>query len=448
MKRRKVVLAYSGGLDTSCCLAWLREERGLDVITFTADLGGEFEPRTVRRRALAGGAVRAVIKDLKAELIRDFCFPALKAQAVYEEGYTLGTALGRPLIAKALVEVARSERALYVAHGCTGKGNDQVRIELGVRTLDGTLDCIAPLREWHLDTREAQMRYARRHGLEVSVTRRSPYSIDRNIWGGSIECGVLEDAWKEPPEEVYSMTRDPRRAPAKPATVRVGFQKGIPVSLNGTRMAPVRLVERLNRLAGLHGVGRSDLVEDRLVGIKSREIYEAPAATVLLTAHRALEGLVLSRDLLHFKEGLSQQYASLVYNGLWFTPLRESLDAFQPLYHAPRVGRTNGPRPSEHLGMRNAALHIVTGQTGVERQTRNERLDVAVDLLAETRSPELHHNNPLRKTRDTLSLRIANYRLRIETQSETNSKFAIRNPVQEPFCFALIALMRGLTISD
>jgi argininosuccinate synthase len=308
-------------------MVWLRKKLDLDVITFTADLGSEFDPKGVRRKALASGARKCVIKDLRSELLSEFCMPALKAQATYE-GYTLGTALGRPLIAKHLVDVAEKVGAQFVAHGCTGKGNDQVRIELGVRTLNSKLQVIAPLREWNLGSRESQIQYARRHGVKVSVTKSKPYSIDQNIWGGSIECGVLEDAWREPPEDVYSLTKDPQRAPRKPQIVRIAFRKGVPVAINGKRFGLVKLMEQANRLAGRHGIGRSDVVEDRLVGIKSREIYEAPGATLFLVAHRALEGLVLSRELIHFKEPMSHQYGQMVYNGLWFTPLRKALDAF------------------------------------------------------------------------------------------------------------------------
>ncbi|MBI2871282.1 MAG: argininosuccinate synthase [Candidatus Omnitrophica bacterium] len=327
-RKDKVVLAYSGGLDTSCCLAWLQEERGLDVITFTADLGGEFKPGEIQRKARASGALKCIIRDLKDEFIRDFCFPALKAQAVYESGYTLGTALGRPLIAKHLVDVARREGAQFVSHGCTGKGNDQVRIEVGVSTLGRGLQVIAPLREWDLKTREEEREYLKERGLPFSSGRKTPYSIDRNLWGGSIECGALENPWVEPPEEVYGLTKSPAGAPQKPQVIRIGFRKGVPVSINGRALSPVHLVKRLNALAGMHGVGRSDLVEDRLVGIKSREIYEAPAATTLLIAHRGLENLVLTREVIHYKEALSNQYAQMVYGGLWFTPLKRALDAF------------------------------------------------------------------------------------------------------------------------
>ncbi len=327
LSRKKVVLAYSGGLDTSVIIKWLGE-RGYDVVAFIADLGQGEDLKAIRRKALQTGAVKAVVKDLRREFARRYVLPALQAGAVYEGKYLLATALGRPLIAEHLVKTARRERAVAVAHGSTGKGNDQVRFDVSVMALDPRLKILAPVREWELKSREEEIAYARKHGIPVPVTKDKPYSMDRNLWGTSIECGVLEDPWVEPPEDIFSAVTLPRLAPAKPEEIRIGFTSGVPVSLNGRRRDLVSLIGDLNRIGGKHGIGISDLVENRLVGIKSREIYEAPGATVLHTALRELEALVLDRDSLHCKQTLVTRYSELVYYGLWFSPLREALDAF------------------------------------------------------------------------------------------------------------------------
>ena len=324
---RTVVLAYSGGLDTSVCVHWLAA-RGWRVIAFMADVGQE-EPLTrfVKRARLAG-AVDVVIKDLREEFAREYVVPALKAHAVYEGHYLLGTALSRPLIAKHLVEVAHRARARAVAHGCTGKGNDQVRFEVSVRALDPRLEIVAPVRQWEFRSREEEIAYAERQGIPVDVQRKSPYSIDQNLWGVSVEAGSLEDPWREPPADSFRWLRTQERAPARAAFVTVAFEQGVPVELNGKRVGLVRLIQGLNRIGSLHGIGRSDMIESRVVGIKSREVYEAPAAHILMEAHGELERLVLDRALLHVKQGLALKYAELVYDGLWFTPLKTALDAF------------------------------------------------------------------------------------------------------------------------
>ncbi|MBE9506112.1 MAG: argininosuccinate synthase [Chloroflexi bacterium] len=323
----KAVLAYSGGLDTSVAVKWIRERYHLDVVTFTVDIGNVPDMEAIRQKALNAGAVDAVVADAREEFIADFVFPSLKADAVYEGEYSLATAIGRPLIAKLLVQVAREKGAVAVAHGCTGKGNDQVRLDVGVGTLAPELRIIAPAREWGL-TREELINYANEHSIPVPVTKKSPYSIDENLWGRSIETGVLEDPWNEPPADVYLWTKDPSEAPDTPAYVEVEFDGGVPVALDGARLSGVKLVEALHAIAGEHGVGRVDHVENRLVGIKSREIYEAPAATVLIKAHLALQGLVMTKDQLRFKSYVAGQYADIIYNGLWFGGLRRNLAAF------------------------------------------------------------------------------------------------------------------------
>jgi argininosuccinate synthase len=323
----KVVLAYSGGLDTSVAIKWIAEKYDMDVITLSIDLGMERDFESIRQKALKVGAVKAQVVDARDTFINDYVFPALQADAVYEGQYTLATALARPLIAKLLVDTACQEGATAVAHGCTGKGNDQVRFDVSVAALAPQLRVIAPAREWGM-TREETIEYAQRHGIPVSVTVASPYSIDENLWGKSIECGVLEDPWVEPPEEVFTWTKSPNEAPNEPCYVEIGFERGIPSSLDGQQLSGIALVEKLNALAGEHGVGRIDHVENRLVGIKSREIYEAPAATVLLSAHLALEQMTLSKDQLRFKQKVAQEYADLIYNGLWFSALRRDLAAY------------------------------------------------------------------------------------------------------------------------
>ncbi len=325
---KKVVLAYSGGLDTSCAVRWIKDTYGAEVICFSAFIGEVSDRKLLARKARSAGASKIYIEDLKNEFTQDFVRPALWAHARYEGKYLLATALGRPLIAKHLVRIATKEKADCVAHGCTGKGNDQVRIELGVKALNPKLKVIAPLREWSFNSREEEIDYAKTHGILISATKKSPYSIDKNIWGAAIEAGVLEDPWKEPPQDAYFMTQPLDRVPKKPFYVTIGFKKGIPVSLNGKRTAFVPLIEKLNQLGGRFGVGRVDQIENRLVGIKSRELYEAPAATILHSAHQELEGMVMDREFLHYKRLLSEKYSELVYYGLWFSPLREALDQF------------------------------------------------------------------------------------------------------------------------
>jgi len=323
----KVVLAYSGGLDTSVAIRWLREKYNLEVVAVTVDVGNERDFSAIRQKALKAGAVKALVVDAKELFVNHFIFPALKADALYEGQYPLATALSRPLIAKLLVDAAREEGATAVAHGCTGKGNDQVRIEVSVNALAPELKVIAPAREWGM-TREETISYAQRHGIPVPVTVSSPYSLDENLWGRSIECGVLEDPWAEPPEEPFTWTKSADAAPNSPGYVEIGFEQGTPVSIDGRKMDGITLIQKLNELAGSHGVGRIDHLENRLVGIKSREIYEAPAAIVLLQAHQALQGMTLSKEQLRFKQKVAVEYADLVYNGLWFSSLHQDLAAY------------------------------------------------------------------------------------------------------------------------
>ncbi len=322
-----IVLAYSGGLDTTVAIRWLAERYGYDVVALTIDVGNEQDFASVRRRALAAGASKALVRDGRTDFIRYFVFPALAAGAVYQGHYPLATALSRPLMAKLLVDAARETGASAVAHGCTGKGNDQVRFDVSVRALAPHLKIVAPVREWGM-TRDEEIAYAEEYGIAVPVTKASPYSTDENLWGRSIECGVLEDPWEEPPEEVYAWTRAVGATPDEAAYVTIGFEHGMPASLDGEALDGETLVRRLNELAGLHGVGRIDMVEDRLVGIKSREIYEAPAAVTLLAAHEALEALTLSKPQLRLKARVAQEYADLIYNGLWFTAHHQDLAAY------------------------------------------------------------------------------------------------------------------------
>jgi argininosuccinate synthase len=323
----KVVLAYSGGLDTSVAIRWLKEKYGVDVIALTLDVGNEKDFSAVRQKALKVGAIKAIVSDAKESFVNDYVFPALQADAIYEGLYPLATALSRPLMAKLLAETALKEGASAVAHGCTGKGNDQVRFEVSVNALAPGLRIIAPAREWGM-TREQTIHYAQRHDIPVPITVSSPYSIDENLWGRSIECGALEDPWVEPPADAYAWTKSPQQAPDKPEYVEIGFESGVPVDIDGEKLSGISLIQHLNELAGRHGVGRIDHIENRLVGIKSREIYEAPAATVLIQAHQALEAMTLSKDQLRFKQKVAVEYADLIYNGLWFTRLREDLAAY------------------------------------------------------------------------------------------------------------------------
>lgn len=323
----KIVLAYSGGLDTSVAIRWLQETYQADVVAVTVDLGGAKDLEAVRKKALDLGAVRAYIVPGKELFANQHLLPALSANALYEGRYPLATALSRPLIAKVLVEIAEREEAEAVAHGCTGKGNDQVRFEISIAALNPGLSVIAPAREWKF-TREDSIRYANQHGIPLPIDLENPYSIDENIWGRSIECGVLEDIAKEPPEGVYVWTESPQKSPYDPLHLKISFDRGKPTEINGSAFELVTLIEKLNSLGGYYGIGRIDHVENRLVGIKSREIYEAPAAMLLTEAHRDLEALTQPRELTHFKYILDQKYAELVYNGLWYSPLREALDAF------------------------------------------------------------------------------------------------------------------------
>ena len=315
---QKVVLAYSGGLDTSVAIRWINEKYSMDVVAVTVDVGNESDFEAVRQKALRTGAIKAFIEDAKVPFVQDFVFPALQAGAVYQGVYPLATALARPLIAKFLVDYARKEGATAVAHGCTGKGNDQVRFDVSIQALAPDLKIIAPVREWRM-TRDDEIRYAQEHGIPVPVTAASPYSVDANLWGRSIEAGLLEDPWNEPPEDAYAWTINPRYAPDEPTYVTIEFERGLPVALGDERMDPVTLVTRLGEIAGSHGVGRIDHVEDRLVGIKSREVYEAPAAVVLHVAHAALEELTLSREQLRFKQIVSAEMAQLIYDGRMFS---------------------------------------------------------------------------------------------------------------------------------
>jgi len=327
---KKVVLAYSGGLDTSCAVRWLKE-KGYEVICFVADLGqglGGEDFHKIESRGLAAGASKVYIKDLKDEFINDFIIPALKANAIYEGKYLLSTALGRPLIARHLVNIAHKENAQAVAHGCTGKGNDQVRFEVTVGVLDQKLDILAPVREWEFKSRDEEIEYAQMHNIPIDVSKKKPYSIDRNIWGISIEAGILEDLEQEPPEDAYIITKRPSGVSSYPKYIEISFEKGVPKKIDGKAYKLKELIAQLNEIGGFYSIGRTDLVENRLVGIKSREIYEAPAATILYIGHKELESLVLDRELAHFKELISLKYAELVYYGLWYSPLREALDAF------------------------------------------------------------------------------------------------------------------------
>jgi len=323
----KVVLAYSGGLDTSVAIQWLRQEKDLDVIAVAIDVGEERDYESIREKALQIGALKAIVIDAKDRFADEYITRAIKANAMYENRYPVSTSLARPLIAQLVGEVAEQEGASVLSHGSTGKGNDQVRFEATWQCLFPQMRIYAPVREWGM-TRDQEIAYAEEHGIPVPVTKKSPYSLDVNLWGKSCEAGVLEDPWNEPPDDVWTWTKSPAEAPAEPGYVIVGFEAGIPVSLDGARMSLKDIIVKLNETAGLHGVGRIDMVENRLVGIKSRETYECPAAIALITAHRELETLCLERSVMHFKAGVEQKYTELIYNGLWFSPLRLALDAF------------------------------------------------------------------------------------------------------------------------
>ena len=327
-RANKVVLAYSGGVDTSVCIPYLKQEWGVqEVITLAADLGQGDELEPIRQKALQSGASQSLVADVKESFVKDYAFPALQANTLYENRYPLSTALARPLIAKLLVEAAQEYGADAVAHGCTGKGNDQVRFDVSIAALNPNLKVLAPAREWGM-SREETIAYGERFGIPSPVKKKSPYSIDRNLLGRSIEAGPLEDPWTEPLEEIYLMTKAIADTPNEPEYVEIGFEQGIPTSLNGAAQTPVELIEQLNQIVGNHGVGRIDMVENRLVGIKSREIYEVPALLVLILAHRDLESLTLTADVTHYKRGVEETYSQLIYNGLWYSPLKAALDGF------------------------------------------------------------------------------------------------------------------------
>jgi argininosuccinate synthase len=325
----KVVLAYSGGLDTSIIIPWIKENYGgAEIIAYCGDVGQGDDLEAVKKKALATGATKCVVEDLREEFLRDYAFKALAAGAIYEDSYLLGTSLARPLLAYHQVQAALREGADALAHGATGKGNDQVRFEVTYGAFAPQMTVIAPWREWNIRSREDALDYAAKHNVPVEQTRKDIFSRDGNLWHLSHEGGNLEDPWDPPRKEMFKLTVDPEDAPAKPEEITLAFERGVPVALNGERLAPVPLVERLNKLAGAHGVGRVDLVENRLVGMKSRGVYETPAGTTLYVAHREIERLVLDRDTLHFKQSVSVRYAQLIYDGLWFSALRQALDAF------------------------------------------------------------------------------------------------------------------------
>ncbi len=326
-KREKIVLAYSGGLDTSVAIRWLQEKYNLDVIAVAINVGQPPSSDDIVARALRNGAIKAEFIDAKDEFVEDFIWPTLKGNAMYQDVYPLSTATARPLIVKKLVEVAQKEGAKYIAHGCTAKGNDQVRFDVGIISLDPGMKIIGPMREWVM-TREEEIDYAKENGVEIIVKKENPFSVDENLWGRSCECGVIENAWAEPPEEAWAWTVNPLNAPDKAEYIEIDFEKGIPVAVDGKKMGGVEMIETLNTIACRNGVGRIDHVEDRLVGIKSRETYECPAATLLLKAHKGLEFLTLQKDVLEYKRGVEQRYSELIYNGLWYGVLRESLQSF------------------------------------------------------------------------------------------------------------------------
>lgn len=327
-RAKKVVLAYSGGVDTSVCIPYLQHEWGVEeVITLAADLGQGDELEPVKEKALKSGASESLVADVKESFVQDYAFPAIQANALYENRYPLGTALARPLIAKVLVETAEKYGADAIAHGCTGKGNDQVRFDVSCTALNPKLKILAPAREWGM-SREETIAYGEKFGIPAPVKKSSPYSIDKNLLGRSIEAGILEDPANEPPEEIYEMTKAVGDAPNEPEYLEIGFEKGIPVTINGTIKTPVQLIQQINTIVGNHGIGRIDMIENRLVGIKSREIYESPAMVVLINAHRDLESLTLTADVTQYKRGLEETYTKLVYNGLWYSPLKNAIDAF------------------------------------------------------------------------------------------------------------------------
>ena len=323
----KIVLAYSGGLDTSVAIRWIKDKYGYEVVTLTVDVGQADNLPEVEKKSTLVGAIKHYTLDAKREFVEDYVFPAIKANALYERKYPVSTALARPLIARKLVEVAQKEEAVAVAHGCTGKGNDQVRFEVSIKAYDPKLKIVAPAREWNL-SREEEIHYAEKYGIPIPNDLENPYSVDQNLWGRSIECGVLENPSIEPPAAIYEWTNAPEQAPDKPEYINIEFEEGVPVAINHERLSPVEIVKKLNYIAGKHGVGRIDHIEDRLVGIKSREIYECPAATLLIEAHKELEKMVLTRHEVWFKQHIDDEWSNLVYTGLWNDPLKEDLDKF------------------------------------------------------------------------------------------------------------------------
>jgi len=319
---KKIILAYSGGLDTSVALKWLKEKYKTDIIAFCADLGQGEDIEGIKEKALKIGASKVYVEDLKEEFVKDYIFPMLRANAVYEGSYLLGTSIARPLIAKKQIEIAEKEGAEAVAHGATGKGNDQVRFELTYYALKPDVKVIAPWREWPLSSRQSLIDYSKKHGIPVTATKEKPYSIDRNLFHISYEGGILEDPWQEPPCDMYTMIKPPEKAPDRPVHIEISYEKGNPVALNNKRMSPARLLSRLNTIAGENGIGRVDIVENRYVGIKSRGVYETPGGTVLHVAHRAVESIVLDREVMHLRDSLITRYSELIYYGYWFSPER------------------------------------------------------------------------------------------------------------------------------
>lgn len=329
MAKDKCILAYSGGLDTSVCIKWLQDERGLDVIAVVGEVGQEHEGlEAVRQRALETGAIDCIVADMREDFAADYLSKALFANANFEGKYPLVSALSRPLISKYLVDAAHKFGAKYIAHGCTGKGNDQVRFETSIQALDPTIEIIAPVREWDMHTRQEEMDWAEAHGVTVPTTKSKPYSIDDNLWGRAIECGVLEDPMNRPPLDIYTMTTDPEKAPEQATEIEVEFKGGQAVAIDGARMSYLEIIAKMNEIAGANGFGRIDMIENRMIGVKSRECYEAPGALALIVAHRGLEDMCLEREVLRYKMHLEHDWATMVYNGQWFSPLKHAIDAF------------------------------------------------------------------------------------------------------------------------
>ena len=326
--KRKVVLSYSGGLDTSVMVRWLKDNYNSSVIACIVDVGQIEDFNEIKERAKKAGAEKVYLIDAKNEFVTDFIYPAIKANSIYEKKYLLGTALARPLIAKKVIEIAKKEKAWAVSHGATGKGNDQVRFDISFRTLAPEIKIIAPWREWDLKSREEEIEYAKKHKIPIKITPEKPYSTDENLWHISYEGGILEDPNREPPEDIFQLTVSPEKAPDKPTYLEIYFEKGVPQKINGKKYQPVELIKTLNKIGGKNGIGRTDMVENRLVGIKSRGVYECPAGTILCFAHRELEYLTLDRETFHYKEIVEQKYSELVYYGLWFSPLKNALDKF------------------------------------------------------------------------------------------------------------------------